>query len=165
MHEAESDSTAQRVQLTEIARQIWRGSEKRHLVPITGTSMRPLLRPGDHVWVEHGGRRIRRGDVIVFLQGDRLVAHRVLAYHVKADSWGFLTKGDRSPQFDLPVQESCIFGRVVAVQRGNRTLSLDSSFLCVAGWLVVWGSLLRLRARSWAQKVRRAFGGRPNPTE
>ena len=41
-------------------------------VPVHGTSMRPLLQPGDLVLIDHGHQGLRVGDVLAFHAEDRI---------------------------------------------------------------------------------------------
>jgi hypothetical protein len=90
----------------------------------TGPSMNPTLKTLDRIQViPYNGRKIRAGDVIVFLASgyDRKVAHRVIS----AGSKGIRTRGDNDIKIDLWVlSPDDIFGRVVYAQRRNRRLRI-----------------------------------------
>ena len=86
----------------------------------TGPSMNPTLRASDilHI-VPYKHRRIRLGDVIVFMpsEGGRPIAHRA----VSKDARGVLTRGDNNSHVDPCVLEPCrIIGQVMFAQSGDK---------------------------------------------
>jgi signal peptidase I len=86
----------------------------------TGPSMNPTLRASDilHI-VPYNHRRIRLGDVIVFMpsEGGRPIAHRA----VSKDARGVLTRGDNNSRVDPCVLEpSRIIGQVLFAQSGYK---------------------------------------------
>jgi signal peptidase I len=89
--------------------------------------MVPLIQEGDTVLVSHADTDILPGDVLVFRQNGELVAHRVIAIH-QMDGIGCVydTQGDNSPFVDPPLQSKDILGRVIAIQDGERSFSIDS---------------------------------------
>ena len=106
---------------------MWNQSGKRHWIPISGCSMFPLLQEGDKVLVTHNNNGIRNGDVIVFHLSEIVVIHRVLRIYGSKTKPIFLTKGDNTPRFDYPIGISKIVGRVIAIERGNRYMLLDTT--------------------------------------
>jgi hypothetical protein len=105
-------------------------------VPVTGHSMRPLLRPGDVLVVQPGPAACRPGDLIVFWQQGRLVAHRLLRLEQPGGDAHFITGGDNALAADPPVAPADVLGRVTARQRGGRTLTLNTPFWRGLGRLV-----------------------------
>lgn len=97
-----------------------------HTKPIiyTGPSMNPILKTGDLLGVvSYNGRKVRRGDVIVFLpQGsDHNITHRVIS----VDSNDIRTRGDNNSDVDSWISHyDNIIGRVVYAQRRNRFLRI-----------------------------------------
>jgi len=85
-----------------------------------GPSMKPTLRPGDRLqFTRCDGRKIRRGDVVVFIPpgGFCKIAHRVIS----VNSDGIRTRGDNCNYEDgWLLNQEHILGRVVATQRNNR---------------------------------------------
>lgn len=85
---------------------------------VQGSSMLPLLRPGDTVCIapccpEH----VRPGEIIIFQRGNTLITHRVLA----CSAHSLQTRGDSCRFSDAPIQAADILGRVVAIERdGSR---------------------------------------------
>ena len=86
-------------------------------------SMAPLIQPEDQVCLvpaEPAG--VRRGTVIAYRDGDRIIVHRVLA----TDPRGVVTKGDALADADGVVGWDRVVGRVVTIRtpRG-RVVRLD----------------------------------------
>ncbi len=86
----------------------------------TGTSMNPVLKPGDRLQViPCDEQEIRRGDVVVFIPpgGDSKIVHRVTS----VNSDGIMTRGDNCNHEDgWVLSPEHILGQVVSLQRGNR---------------------------------------------
>lgn len=114
----------------------WSRTQGQHWLPITGRSMHPLLQEGDHVLVVHGHANVRRGDIAVFQQGGKLIAHRVIGISGSGMAARFVTKGDHTLHFDPPVDPDRMVGRVVAVKRGDRLRSLHTPAWRIMGWLI-----------------------------
>jgi signal peptidase len=88
----------------------------------TGPSMNPTLKAGDKLQViPYNGRKICRGDVIVFLspKDDQKVTHRIISI----DTNGIRTQGDNNSKIDPWIlSPDQILGRVDYAQRRNRWL-------------------------------------------
>lgn len=149
---------------------VWGQAGEQHFIPITGNSMLPLIRDGDHVLVAHGCAGVRRGDVVVFRRESRLIAHRVLRIYGgdalemgKGHRPSFVTKGDHAPQFDSPLSADEIVGRVLAVERGSRYMSLDTAAWRVLGWLMAVSTLAWTKLYGWSRDLKQRFlGPQPN---
>jgi hypothetical protein len=87
-----------------------------------GPSMNPTLKAGDRLHIiPYDGKRIRRGDVIVFIPAgsDSRIIHRV----VSINCHGIRTRGDNCCQLDPWIlKPDHILGRVVYARRRNRRL-------------------------------------------
>lgn len=123
------------VALTNAALRLWQRTGAPLLLPVTGTSMLPLLRPGNQIAVTSGRHLYPIGTIIVFQQAGQLVVHRVVR---RLDGGRWLTKGDNGP-VDAPVCAADIVGVVTAIYQGGRRLALD------AWWWRLWGWLLAYR--------------------
>ncbi len=79
---------------------------------VRGASMLPWLREGDPVRIlPAAGRRLRRGDVVLFLRApERPVLHRVTAVHAAADGRQYDCLGDAEHGAPERVAESAILG-------------------------------------------------------
>jgi hypothetical protein len=141
--------------------ELWDQAGARSLIPITGNSMLPLIREGDQVLVVHGRNSVRRGDVVVFRRQGQLIAHRVLRIDDDEGQAAFLVKGDNLSTFDPLVDPGAVLGRVLAVQRGNRSLALDSTSWRVWGGFVAITTLALARLCGWGYTLfRRLVGSR-----
>ena len=78
-------------------------------LPLGGSSMRPLLFPGDVLRARPtGAGEVRAGDVVIVDLGGRLLCHRVV--YVAAGR--VVTRGDDSLEYDPPVTADAVVGRV-----------------------------------------------------
>jgi len=105
-----------------------------------GPSMRPTLRVGDVLHVRpYNGRKIRRGDVIVFTAPGSCAAvvHRVISY----DAGLIATRGDNNDLADsYSAPAGDVIGRVVYAQKGKR---LRRTYGGSVGGLVGWAMRMR----------------------
>ncbi len=91
------------------------GKESVYLnLQVRSLSMLPLLEDGDRV-VLKTTRKVKRGDIVVFMRRDYLVIHRVVLKFGKL----LITKGDNKKNFDYPVLVDKIMGKVVAVVKNE----------------------------------------------
>jgi len=85
-----------------------------------GPSMNPTLKPGDRLFVTPcDGRKIQRGDVVVFTppRADYKIIHRIIS----VEPQGIKTRGDNNNQVDpWLLRHDQILGRVFFSERGNR---------------------------------------------
>ena len=89
---------------------------------VSGNSMAPLIESGDVVLVRHADpESLRRGDLLLVEREGAFLVHRLVAIGAR----GIQTKGDNSSHADLPVTPQAILGRVVAVEKGGKTIELD----------------------------------------
>ena len=97
-------------------------------------SMSPIIRIGDQLTLAaNAPTAAPRGAVVAYLDGRRLIAHRLLGWRAGA----LLLKGDANRDADPPIEASRYCGEVVAVRRANgRTLELTSRRWRVAGRLL-----------------------------
>jgi signal peptidase len=87
-----------------------------------GMSMRPTIQHGDFVTVEPiDASEIRRGDILLYRDGDHVIAHRVVGLSA---SRRLLLCGDGIETPDQPVRPDQVLGRVVALERGGHLLRL-----------------------------------------
>ncbi|MBI3912162.1 MAG: hypothetical protein HY320_14680 [Armatimonadetes bacterium] len=88
--------------------------------------MLPTIREGDVVTCEpiHSGT-IRRGDIILHRFRHGVIAHRVVKIEARRGQPAiFILRGDACAADDAPVDAAQILGRVVAVERNGRVISL-----------------------------------------
>jgi signal peptidase len=142
---------------------VWGQAGEQHLIPTTGRSMVPLIQDGDHVLVAHGCAGVRRGDVIILRREGRLVVHRVLRIYSGHAGPTFLTKGDHVSQLDSPLRADEIVGRVLALKRGDRYMSLDTTVWRMVGWLIAVSMLAWTKLDNWGRDLKQGLlGPQPN---
>jgi len=96
---------------------------------VSGSSMAPLIEPGDVVLVRHARLAdLRRGDLLLIEQEGAFLVHRLVA----ADAHGVRTKGDNASHADSPIAPQDVLGHVVAVEKDGRRIDLG-----VGRWLLV----------------------------
>ena len=89
-------------------------------VRVTGNSMRPLLRPGDHIEAIPARPEGPAPGDIVLLGTSPPVVHRFLTRSPR----GLVTRGDAASSYDFPWHESQVLGHVVIRVRGERITRL-----------------------------------------
>lgn len=140
---------------------VWGQANKQSLLPITGRSMLPIIRDGDHVLVAHGCKGVRRGDVVVFRQASTLTTHRVLRIPLNDSELGatFITKGDNTAHLDRPIGVNDIVGRVVSVKRCNRHMPMDTPVWRTVGSLIAVSTLTLIAVESWGSRIKQRLIG------
>lgn len=127
--------------VTEVAR---RFGEVR--LRVTGTSMMPMVWPGDVLTVCRGKlAEMEPGQIMLYRRAGELVAHRVA--HIDGDL--LITRGDSIKHYDSPVRESDVVGRVVSVVRQGRAVDFDLTIWSRAGSHILRRSDFCLRAASF----------------
>lgn len=88
---------------------------------VTGTSMEPLLTPGDRVTVQPVcGDRLKRGNVIAFVSGGQVVVHRLIGKRRRSGTMFYRESGDNTGTWTW-IREEALIGRVVSFDgRGGR---------------------------------------------
>lgn len=146
---------------TELLRQ---GQSVRFRAP--GRSMHPTIKEGETVKVAPvASFDIKRGDILLYLLGSKLIAHRVVSIKRKKDystthssklnpQHLFILRGDASATCDEPVKAQQVLGKVVSVERGGRCIDLYSrrakmlrfvhaGLFCLKRWMIRY--LLQVR--------------------
>ena len=122
-------------------------------IPLDGVSMQPLIRRNcDLVTIVPLARDPLPGDVVLFEQpAGRFVCHRVC----QVDNSRVQTLGDNCWNPDPWLDCSQVLGLAVSVQRGSRTIALDTDRSRVIGraWMAI-------RPARNACRAIRSFGGR-----
>jgi len=96
------------------------------LLPVTGSSMFPCMRPGDLLEIRRPAGPIETGDVVVFERHNRLVVHRVVGRIGDL----FITRGDRLRYPDAPVSATTILGHVTTIERRSRRIAPSLTTWC-----------------------------------
>ncbi|MBN2433291.1 MAG: hypothetical protein JXQ27_17605 [Acidobacteria bacterium] len=134
--------------------EVWRESRRRHILPIEGRSMTPLLRQGDRVtisWVEPA--RLRPGDIIAYWNESRFVVHRLLEIKKEHGKTFLRESGDQGGACRW-IHADRLLGRVESVLKPQGTIVLMRTRWRLPGRLLA--SLLRFE--TWARS------GRGNPS-
>jgi signal peptidase len=110
-----------------------------------GTSMHPTIRHGELITVEPvSPSELKRGDIILYRLKGNFIAHRLVKIQ-KKNGGGliFLLRGDASINYDAPVKPEQILGKVVCLERDQRTI--DPYSLNVRIWSMLYLLLARLK--------------------
>lgn len=99
---------------------------------IAGGSMRPLIGSNAAVGIRQVNKSIKIGDVIIFRSKGRIIAHRV----VKMCSKIFITKGDASIFFDMPVHFNDIIGKVVFIESTGIKTYIDTGIWVLLNYMI-----------------------------
>ena len=93
-------------------------------IRVAGTSMLPSIRPADVLHIRAVDMtRVQRDDVILYAQGPRLFAHRVVQTSGPSLPPVVITRGDMHEHDDPPVTAAQLLGRVEAQTRNGAMLS------------------------------------------
>ncbi len=96
---------------------------------VGGGSMFPCLKPGDIITIKKlPSKELVSGDIIVFKQEKKWIAHRILRIELLDDSkLMFIAKGDTCKTEDAPLKEDDVVGKVVSYNRQGKTIILNKS--------------------------------------
>lgn len=120
-----------------------------------GTSMLPSLWPGDLLAIQSAtSDEVAPGDIVLVMRDERFFVHRVVEQRQCQDCSAWITRGDAMPHDDPPVAAFELLGRVVSVQRANRSFAPCrrlSPLQCTLAWMMChWdrfrGLTLRIHA-------------------
>jgi len=93
-------------------------------IRVAGTSMLPLIRPGDVLLVRSLDiLLVEPDDVVLFTEGARLFAHRVVRVERRGSGSVLITRGDMHDHDDPPVTESRFLGRIEGQVRDARIIA------------------------------------------
>ncbi len=120
-----------------------------------GNSMHPTVRDGECLIVAPvAATRVAIGDVLLCRTRGRPIAHRVLSIELATDgSQRFNLRGDAVVDYDQPVSADQVQGKVVAVEREGKLVSLEVAGGRLGRFLLT--SALRLRSAAPAAQARR----------
>ncbi len=78
-----------------------------------GDSMTPSIRNGEMIILkDESPDYIQIGNVVIFNRGKDLICHRVM-WKVCLDKLYFLTRGDNTTSYDLPVPAEAVYGKAI----------------------------------------------------
>jgi hypothetical protein len=96
-----------------------------------GISMRPLVGRDTWMLIEFGATNVHIGDIVVFPQGDRLLAHRVIARRLEHGTAYMIAKGDAEAYADPKITLEDVLGVVRALRTGAEG---SASSVGCSGW-------------------------------
>lgn len=126
---------------------------------VISDSMSPLLRVDDVVVAQAiEAAAVQHGDVLVFQRGVEVITHRLIAR--QADR--LYLKGDNRRAADEPIESQALVGRVIAIERGGRSIDLQQprwvrlnrSVGRLSGWQARMTTASRLAGRLAAFPIR-----------
>jgi signal peptidase I len=94
----------------------------RLVLPAIGASMVPTIWPGDALVIEPATTKVAPGDIVLFSNAYRFVAHRVVENEGEAEKGQLLTRGDAMASADVPIRPSDILGKVSFIVRNGRCI-------------------------------------------
>jgi signal peptidase I len=111
----------------ELAEEVLRHSG-RLVLPASGGSMVPAIWPGDRLVVEPASSsNVAPGDIVLFSNEYRFVAHRVVEKNGDADKGRVLTRGDAMAIADAPIRSGEILGKVSFIVRNGKCIEPTKS--------------------------------------
>jgi signal peptidase I len=123
-----------------------------------GSSMLPSLWPGDVLTIEGISCQAPvAGDIVLILQNQRPLVHRVKEKRDCDGCLQWITRGDAVPQSDPPVADAELLGRVSFIQRNRRIIvprrRLSAGVRALAWMLCHWNRFrsVCLRMHSFLQ--------------
>jgi signal peptidase I len=127
-----------------------------------GSSMVPSIFPGDVLEIRRAAAsKISCNDIVLFVQGGRWFAHRVIHIAKEGTQTSLITRGDALPADDPLVTEHEILGRVTTLRRGRRLVTLteaESEWFKFLRWAVRKSDLVTLVLLRW-NSLRMRFAG------
>lgn len=110
-------------------------------LPITGTSMLPLLKERrDSVSIKQPQFPLKKGDLPLYRRADgAFVLHRV----VGLDEGGYIMSGDNQIEAEYGISEDMIIGVVAKIERNGRLISVSSPFHRL--YVSLWTALFKVR--------------------
>jgi signal peptidase I len=130
----------------------------RLLLPAVGKSMVPAIWPGDALVVEPASSaNVAPGDIVLFSNPSRFIAHRVVEKSGDAATGRVLTRGDAMATSDAPITPSEILGKVSFIVRNGKCFEPKKSLRGSERALAI---LLR-RSETAARVIVRVHGLKP----
>ena len=94
---------------------------------VGGYSMFPYLRQNDIVTIKPVlDENLRIGDILVFQQHTKLIAHRLIKKTTLIDNTYYICKGDSLMVRDYKISIRDILGKIIAFERNRRMYNLES---------------------------------------
>ena len=94
------------------------------LIPITGSSMMPMLKSGrDYAVLKSAPKKLNVNDIPLYRRTDgHFVLHRVIG----EDENGYIMRGDNQSVKEYGIKDEQIIGVLASVERNGKRISADS---------------------------------------
>ena len=100
-------------------------SEQSVRLMVRGSSMEPVLKPGDAIVIQSIQTvRFQRGDILAVARAGDIVTHRL----IRISGGHLILKGDRSPWLDDPVSVYDVLGIVVEYERNGTRIEMTGNY-------------------------------------
>jgi Peptidase S24-like len=86
-------------------------------IEAAGTSMEPVIRPGNLLLVDFASEKVEIGEIALFALGERIAAHRVVRRERTPQGEFLTTRGDANVHRDPPLPPANVLGVVRALRR------------------------------------------------
>jgi signal peptidase I len=125
---------------------LWQAKGRTINLQVHGTSMAPLILPGDVVCLRLiPPERISRGEVMAFRQNRNIVVHRLIIKKGRNGEWLFCQKGDNLLGWSW-IGRDKVLGRIESVRRQNTVMSLTGPRQQAVNRLIVLGEAWLIEA-------------------
>jgi signal peptidase I len=110
---------------------------------LSGFSMFPFLKEGDVALIKKVEiTALKIGDVIVFKQGEKMIAHRLFEIVKNGEHFTITTKGDTSQNNDPIFTEKEYVGKIISYNRKEKKITITTKFYELIGRIIVKTSQL-----------------------
>lgn len=122
---------------------------------LSGFSMYPFLKEGDVALIKKEDiSTLKIGDVIVFKQEQKMIAHRLMEIKKIGNQYELITKGDTSKKNDPLFSEHSYVGKIISFHRNEKNVTITSNYFELIGRIIVKTSRLNtpvfvLNKRIW----------------
>ncbi len=118
-------------------------SDQQVRLKVGGYSMYPFLRKDDVITIDKGNiNEIKIGDIVVFKNENRWIAHRLIKKCTKNNKKYLLTKGDTCWHTDLLFSENNFIGKVASYSRKSKQYDLNTTIFKFKGLFLARLSIL-----------------------
>ena len=93
---------------------------------IKGNSMNPFIKSGCSLIIDVQLKKFSLGDILVFLAGGEIVAHRIIGIKSSRKRVGYTLKGDNHPRIDRIIYSDEIVGKVEKIIYPEYSIDLNS---------------------------------------
>jgi hypothetical protein len=121
-----------------------------HRVPfrLKGTSMLPLVRPGETMFLEKANPEfLREGELIVFETSEGFTAHRILRKKRRAGSYWFQPASHEARAPDPWIRDSDVIGHVIEIGKGPAAMTRRKAPSGWSGCLWSWETRIQCYLR------------------